>query len=113
VAGHAKSIRRHGPASESEDLRRRCMVTVVDPPRQWTVAIGGRDGVGFGTALAIIIAPLDRPVGVAPQIRSRQKHEDRAAQRRSATTRQGFVMINVWATWCLPLRWRCSSMERP
>lgn len=81
--------------------------------RQWTVAIGVVMALVLGVALAIKIAPevnLLEPGDPAPEFTARNVRTGQPAS--IADYRGQVVLLNVWATWCLPCRLEMPSMER-
>ncbi len=81
--------------------------------RQWTTVIGLVMAVVFGLAVVAKIRPQIDLLGVgsrAPQFRA----VDLATGRRVslADYRGQVILLNIWATWCLPCRIEMPSMER-
>ncbi|MGH7569942.1 MAG: TlpA disulfide reductase family protein [Gemmatimonadales bacterium] len=81
--------------------------------RQWTTAIGLLMAIVFGLAVAAKIRPQIDLLGVgsrAPQFRA----VDPATGRRVslADYRGQVILLNIWATWCLPCRVEMPAIER-
>jgi cytochrome c biogenesis protein CcmG/thiol:disulfide interchange protein DsbE len=81
--------------------------------RRWTVAVGVAMTLLFGTALAVKIRPQIDLLGVgsrAPDFHARNVATGRAVT--LADYRGRVVLLNLWATWCLPCRVEMPSLER-
>jgi peroxiredoxin len=81
--------------------------------RQWTIAAGSVMTLVFGLALAIKIWPqldLVRVGSRAPEFRAVNLRTGRPAA--LADYRGRVILLNVWATWCLPCRLEMPSLER-
>src|SRR5256885_11272452 len=81
--------------------------------RRWSFAVGLVMAVVFGTALAVKIRPQIDLLGVgsrAPDFHARNVATGRATT--LADYRGRVVLLNLWATWCLPCRVEMPSLER-
>lgn len=81
--------------------------------RQWTVAIGVVMALVLGVALAIALGPEVNLLEVgdrAPDFRAKNLRTGRPAS--LADYRGKVVLLNVWATWCVPCRIEMPAMER-
>src|SRR5207248_5325846 len=73
--------------------------------RRWTFAVGVAMALVFGTALAVKIRPQIDLLGVgsrAPDFHAKNLATGRATT--LADYRGQVVLLNLWATWCLPCR---------
>ena len=81
--------------------------------RRWTLVAGIAMAVMFAVALAIRVLPEIALVGVgsnAPQFHAVDLRTGRPAT--LADYRGRVLLLNVWATWCLPCRVEMPAMER-
>lgn len=81
--------------------------------RQWTLAVGVLMALFFGVALAIYVGPqvdLVEPGDRAPDFHAKNLRTGRPAALNDY--RGQVVLLNVWATWCLPCRVEMPAMER-
>jgi peroxiredoxin len=81
--------------------------------QQWAVVISVVMTAVFGIALAIKLRPELSLVSVgdkAPAFHAVDLHTNRPAS--LADYRGKVVLVNVWATWCLPCRVEMPSLER-
>ena len=81
--------------------------------QQWATGIGVVMSLVFGVGLAIALGPQVNLVEVgdrAPDFRAKNLRTGRPAN--LADYHGNVVLLNVWATWCLPCRLEMPSMER-
>ena len=81
--------------------------------RRWTLAAGITMAALFAVVLVIRILPEINLVGVgsrAPEIQAVDLRTGRPAT--LANYRGRVVLLNIWATWCLPCRIEMPAMER-
>ena len=82
--------------------------------RRWTLASGITMAALFAVVLVIRILPEIALVGVgsrAPEVRAVNLRTGRPATL-SDDYRGRVVLLNIWATWCLPCRIEMPAMER-